>query len=140
MDNIGEVLFLAKSMELGLIASRPFSPCKYDFIVDNGNQLLRVQVKMTSYVNPTQYNGDTYVVKAASGSKGKKAYTKEEIDVLAILCHPIGAWYIIPIEDAGKVLNMYLYPHRSLIGDFSTGKHEKFLNAWVHLKSPHGHS
>ena len=37
MDNIGEVLFLAKCMELDLVASRPYAPCKYDFIVDNSN-------------------------------------------------------------------------------------------------------
>jgi len=140
MDNIGEVLFLAKTMELGLVASRPFAPCKYDFIVDNGEELLRVQVKMTSSVTPTQNNGDTYVVKVASGSKSKKAYTKKDVDVIAILCHPINVWYIIPIEDAGEVLNMYLYPHRSLIGDFSTGKHETYFNAWVNIKNRQGGS
>ena len=137
MDNIGEVFFLAKCMELGLIASRPFSPCKYDFIVDNGNHLLRVQVKMTSSKRETKSSGDVYVVKVASGSKGKQRYTKKDVDVIAILCHPLNVWYIIPIEDAGESVSMYLYPHRSLIGDFSTGMHESFYNKWIHLTTPH---
>lgn len=136
MDNIGEVLFLAKSMELGLIASRPFSPCKYDFIIDNGKQLLRVQVKMTSSTRDTQSSGEVYVVKVASGSGSKQRYTKEQVDVIAVLCHPINVWYIIPIENAGEKLSMYLYPHRSLIGDSSVGMHEAYFNSWVHLTNP----
>lgn len=136
MDNIGEVLFLAKSMELGLVASRPFSPCKYDFIIDNGKQLLRVQVKMTSSTRDTQSSGEVYVVKVASGSGSKQRYTKEQVDVIAVLCHPLNVWYIIPIENAGEKLSMYLYPHRSLIGDFSVGMHEQFFNSWVHLTNP----
>jgi hypothetical protein len=133
MDNIGEVLFLAKTMELDLVASRPFVPCKYDFIVDNGKKLARVQVKLTSSVRETNSSGDVYVCKAANGSGSKNAYTKEEIDFLAIYCHPVGAWYIIPIEEAGDKLSFYLYPHRSIIGDFSTGMHENFFNAWTLL-------
>tara|TARA_B100001094_G_C17669119_1_gene547886 strand:+ start:21 stop:482 length:462 start_codon:yes stop_codon:yes gene_type:complete len=136
MDNIGEVLFLAKCMELGLVASRPFSACKYDFVVDNGNRLLRVQVKMTSSTRDTKSSGDVYVVKVANGSGSKRRYTKEQVDVIAVLCHPIGVWYIIPIENAGEKLSMYLYPHRSLMGDFSTGMHESFFNKWIHIVNP----
>ena len=136
MDNIGEVHFLAKTMELGLTTSRPFTPCKYDFIVDNGSHLLRVQVKMTSSTRDTKSSGEVYVVKVASGSGSKQRYTKEQVDVIAVLCHPINVWYIIPIENAGEKLSMYLYPHRSLIGDFSVGMHESFFNSWVHLTNP----
>jgi hypothetical protein len=132
MDNIGEVLFLAKCMELDLVASRPYAPCKYDFIVDNSNILYRVQVKMIGSTRQTEA-GDVYVGKIGSGNKNKSLYTKKEIDVLAILCYPINVWYIIPIEEAGEVVSMYFYPNRSILGDFSTGKHEKFFNKWNNL-------
>ena len=132
MDNIGEVLFLAKCMELDLIASRPYAPCKYDFIVDNSETLYRVQVKMIGSTRPTK-KGDVYVGKIGSGNKSKSTYTKKEIDVLAILCYPINVWYIIPIEQAGNIVSMYFYPHRTMLGDLSSGKHEKFFNKWINL-------
>ncbi len=135
MDNIGEVFFLAKTMELGLIASRPFTPCKYDFIVDNGHGLIRVQVKYTNSTRDTKSSGQVYVCKVANGSSGKRAYTEKEIDFLAIHCHDINVWYIIPMKDAGEKVSMYFYPHRSIIGDFSTGKHEKYFNNWSLIKN-----
>jgi len=130
MDNIGEVFFLAKTMEHGLVASRPFVPVKYDFIVDNGHSLVRVQVKYTNSKRDTQSSGDVYVCKVANGSSNKRAYTKKDVDFLAIHCQDADAWYIIPIEDAGEKVSMYFYPHRSVIGDFSVGKHEKYFNSW----------
>ena len=136
MDDIGEVYFLAKCMELGLSVSKPFKPMKYDFIVDNGTDLLKVQCKRTASSKTTQEGFDTYYLKCASGSKQKQRYTKEQIDILAIYCDPIGVWYIIPIEDAGEKLSMYLYPHRSLLGDFSVGQHEAHFNRWVNLTNP----
>ena len=51
MDNIGEVLFLAKCMELDLIASRPYAPCKYDFIVDNSDYFIRIDLTDTKTNN-----------------------------------------------------------------------------------------
>ena len=83
MDNIGEVLFLAQTMELGLIASRPYAPCKYDFVVDNGSTLMRVQVKMITATRPTESSGDVYVGKIGSGTRSKTKYTKKDVDFLA---------------------------------------------------------
>ena len=139
MDNIGEVLFLAKCMELDLIASRPYAPCKYDFIVDNKETLFRVQVKMIGSIRPTK-KGDVYVGKIGSGRGSKSTYNKKEIDVLAILCYPINVWYIIPIEEAGDIVSMYFYPHRTILGDLSSGKHEKFFNKWIHLLNRPSHT
>lgn len=138
MDNIGEVLFLAKTMELGMIASRPFLPTKYDFIVDNGHTLARVQVKQTGSTRETESSGDVYVCKAANGSAQKQAYTSKDIDFMAIYCIHIGCWYIIPIEELGDKLSLYLYPHRSIVGDYETGKYEKFFNAWTNLMTYRG--
>lgn len=138
MDNIGEVLFLAKCMELDLIASRPYAPCKYDFIVDNSEILFRVQVKMIGSTRPTK-KGDVYVGKIGSGRSSKSTYNKKEIDVLAILCYPINVWYIIPIEKAGDTVSMYFYPHRTILGDLASGKHERFFNKWIHLLNRPSH-
>ena len=85
MDNIGEVFFLAKTMELGLIASRPFIPCKYDFIIDNGHGLIRVQVKYTNSTRDTQSSGQVYVCKVANGSGSKKPIRRRKLTSLRFI-------------------------------------------------------
>ncbi len=48
-----EIRFLARASELGLRVSKPYGDClPYDFIVEHGGRMFRVQVKSTSYQNP----------------------------------------------------------------------------------------
>ena len=62
----------------------------YDVLLDNGDKLLRVQVKTTEkYKSIPQRNVDTkayiFNIKRA-GNKGKTRYSENEIDLFALVC------------------------------------------------------
>jgi hypothetical protein len=51
-----EGAFLNKATSLGLNVAKPWGDSeRYDFIVDSGRRLLRVQVKSTQYVSPERF-------------------------------------------------------------------------------------
>lgn len=87
MGDVAEGAFLYKAMEMGMVVSKPWGDnARYDFAVDTGKKLLRVQVKSTSCLC-----GDRYAV-AAHGSDPTVGYTPEEVDVLVAQVPPEEAW------------------------------------------------
>ena len=89
-----EVCFLWRASALGFTVSRPFGDnARYDFVVDAGAGLLRVQVKSVSVAHRADYR-----IPASSGGRKKKAYTPGQIDFLAAYIIPEDAWYIIPYK------------------------------------------
>src|SRR6184192_2081103 len=88
-----EVCFLEKTTERGFVVSRPWGDnARYDFVVDAGSRLWRVQVRSCSRT-------DAGVFRIATGSGAhKRAYTAQEIDLLAALVVPSKVWYLIPIQ------------------------------------------
>jgi len=87
MGDVAEGAFLYKAMEMGMVVSKPRGDnARYDFAVDTGKKLLRVQVKSTSCLC-----GDRYAV-AAHGSDPTVGYTPEEVDVLVAQVPPEEAW------------------------------------------------
>jgi hypothetical protein len=93
-----EIAFLHKVANLGFTVTKPYGDSEpYDFIVDSGNRLWRVQVKSCQY-----RNGLTYWVGARHRSPTVPAqgpYTAEQIDILAVDIVPADAWYVIPVND-----------------------------------------
>ena len=88
---MAEAAFLHKAMELGLVVSKPWGDnSRYDFVVDTGERLLRVQVKSTSCLCEGRY------AVAAHGSDPKTGYSAEDIDFLVAHVPPEEAWYVIP--------------------------------------------
>lgn len=83
-----EVLFKLRALEKGLIPSTPYGLRRYDFIIDNGKTLLKIQVKMANAVqgNHFQFN---------LRPSGKK-YTEDQVDVFAFYIAPLDTWYIVP--------------------------------------------
>ena len=126
---LGEIAFLQRASEKGLRVSRPFGDSDpYDFIVDNGNQRWRVQVKVTD----TRHSKGSYSVKA-----GRRTYVKDgeeaifspylasEIDFLALHFAPDDMWFIIPIEALEGRTSLcfsFRFPKR--------GPCAPFLNRW----------
>lgn len=56
MGEVAESAFLHKAMELGLAVAKPWGDSsRYDFIVDTGERLLRVQVKSTGCLCEERY-------------------------------------------------------------------------------------
>ena len=90
-----EAAFLTKAASLGFGVSRPWGDSlSYDFIVDNGEQRWRIQVKAT-----ITKHCQSYVVNSRRFRKKRPiAYTKKEIDFLVGYVAPLDRWYVIPVE------------------------------------------
>lgn len=126
MGNIAESNFILKATKKNLNVSTPVvGEHRYDFIIDNGNELFKVQVKSTFSYDQIQ---DRYSVNISYGNNPKKAYTKTDIDYFAIYINNQNSWYIIPIEDIdSKKVN--LYPHRK-----NNGIYERYKDNWKVLR------
>jgi hypothetical protein len=124
MDNRGEVLFLANCMDKNLCVSRPFTTSRYDFIVDNGMALAKIQVKSAHKWKAS--TKDIWLVNASTfrGRKNQEAYTPKDIDFLAFHLIEIGAWYIIPADMIEGRKSFYLYPMDG------KGMWEQFRERW----------
>src|SRR5207248_8329637 len=130
MTNQGEwadVCFMQAALPRGYPLSRPLSAhSAYDFILDTGARLLRVQVKSTSHPH-----GGVFHINASRGFRRKRAYRRHEIDFLAAYLIPLDLWYIIPVAALGSVKTINLFPQRR------AGRLEKFRNRWDLLDSSH---
>ena len=109
-DN-AELKFMLLSHELGHIISKPFGDnSKYDLIIDNGNDLEKIQIKSTSRKD-TSSGMDCYNCLVCSGSKQKQKYNEKDVDFIVIYVIPENTWYKIPVKEIkGKTVK--LYPHR----------------------------
>ena len=106
-----ELRFMLLSQELGHIISKPFGDnSKYDLIIDNGNDLEKIQIKSTSRKD-TSSGMDCYNCLVCSGSKQKEKYNEKDVDFIVIYVIPENTWYKIPVKEIkGKTVK--LYPHR----------------------------
>jgi hypothetical protein len=121
-----EAAFLNKAISLGLNVAKPWGDSeRYDFIVDSGRRLLRVQVKSTQY---------EYLEKNRYGICNHRHgtfYTEEEIDFLAVYIVPLKLWYIIPVKACLNHRTLRFYPASTN----SRGRYEKYREAWWRLES-----
>lgn len=101
--NLTELQCLTTFYSYGYKVSIPYGEnCRYDFILDTGKKLLRVQVKTS---RPLKNEEDGFVFSTAStrvnSSKNiRNYYTKEEIDCFSTFY--LGKCYLIPVEEVGK--------------------------------------
>jgi hypothetical protein len=118
-----ESLFLHRAVSLGFTVSKPWGDnSKYDFIVDNGSRLIRVQVRSVS----TPYE-NAFRISTAFGNNTKTPYGPEDIDLLAAYVEPRNAWYLIPVEAFAPVATIWLFPHRT---SRRSHRFERFREAW----------
>jgi len=113
-----EVLFKLRCLERGLIPSMPYGLRRYDFIVDNGKTLLRVQVKMAN----TPRDRDRYQFNLKPNGKG---YTSEQVDVFAFYIATHDLWYFVPYSHLKNPRVMRIYPDSTL--------HKAYEEAWYIL-------
>jgi hypothetical protein len=123
-----ELKFMVKAAEYGLGVSKPWGDSsRYDFGVEGGGGLVRVQVKSTmcrdkgSYacaVRPNLFMGNPY--------------KKGDFDFLAAYVIPEDVWYIIPVKLVvkGRMGMIILTP--SVAGH----KYEPYMEAWHLLGTP----
>lgn len=118
-----EAAFLCKAAELGFGVAKPWGDSeRYDFIVDNGRRLLRVQVKATDCLRAHAYETRaTYTV-----GKGRAVYSRRDIDFLVAHVVPLDVWYVLPVEACVPAPMLRFYPHRTA----KQMRLEKYKEAW----------
>jgi hypothetical protein len=100
-----EAAFLLKAQSMGFRVARPWGDSdRYDFILDSGGRLWRVQLKSTEVLHSRGYE-----VQSIYGvyGRGKSEYTADDIDVLLVRIGPIDACYVRPIAALAKNLQFY---------------------------------
>jgi len=104
-----EAAFLARAIDMGFGIAKPWGDSRrYDFILDNGECLHRIQVKCTECIRARAYETRaTYTT-----GKGRAVYTKADIDFIAAHVVPLDLWYIIPVEVCTPQPMLRFYPHR----------------------------
>jgi hypothetical protein len=121
---ISEAVFLHKAISLGLEVVKPWGDSeRYDFIVDSGRRLWRVQVKCTAALRAGGYH--IQPIHFVYG-KSKVVYTAEDIDVLAGHVVPLNVWYLVPVEALAQGTSLRLYPE----GGCKRARFEKYREAW----------
>ncbi|HTW57612.1 MAG TPA: group I intron-associated PD-(D/E)XK endonuclease [Terriglobales bacterium] len=104
-----EAAFLDRAIQRNFGVAKPWGDSRrYDFILDNGQCLHRIQVKCTESIRARAYETRaTYTV-----GKKRAVYTKKDIDFIAAHVVPLDLWYIIPVEVCTPAPMLRFYPHR----------------------------
>jgi hypothetical protein len=123
-----EAAFLHKAATLEFGIAKPWGDSRrYDFILDNGDRLHRIQVKCTEAIRAQAYETRaTY-----SQGSGRAVYTKKDIDFIAAHVVPLDIWYIIPVEICTPAPMLRFYPHRQA----KKMRLESYREAWHLLQA-----
>jgi hypothetical protein len=117
------MMFMVKATQKGFATAKPYGDSRrYDFIVDTGRRLWRVQVKSSSRLCKGAYH-----VSASRHSSGRTlAYKASEIDLVIAYVVPENAWFLIPVEAFAPRKSLRLYPR----GDPRGRMYGRFREAW----------
>jgi hypothetical protein len=115
-----EAAFLAKASRIRIPVCKPWGDSeRYDFVVDWGKGFWRVQVKGASHRDGLRYQ-------AGVGGNGKP-FTKDDMDFVVAHVVPLDVWYVVPIEKAEGLMNLWLSPGST------RSRFEKYREAWCLL-------
>src|SRR5437773_8725026 len=93
---ISEAAFVLRAHSLGFLVAKPWGDSeKYDFVLDAGSKLWRVQLKSTEGVHARGY--EIQPIYSVYG-EGKAGYTAEEVDAVVVAIHACGVWCVISGE------------------------------------------
>ena len=106
----------------------------YDLLVDNGEQIHRIQVKTTQTTDPGGNGRDrsrySFTLKHRANSE---TYQLGAIDYFGFVVLPLCIIYIVPFDKVGGRSKASVYPSNST----SIGRFERYKQAWFLLKSGH---
>ena len=101
---LSEGIVLAYLLKKGYSVSIPFgNNQRYDFILDEGGKLLKVQCKTARFTNGCV----CFSVASVNGFNGKRTTYAGQEDLFLVYCPQTDAVYRFPAEEAGKSA-MYL--------------------------------
>jgi len=116
-----ELVFASRAIELGLDLAKPWGDSSgYDFTVDQGMRIVRVQVKCTIARKNTGY-----ICALLSTGRPYKSNTFEFVAAYVI---PEDTWYIIPERRVRGQWNVGLYPN------LEKAKYRAYQEAWHLLR------
>lgn len=133
MGELAEIAFMYRAASEGIGVAKPYGDSHpYDFLVQHGRRLARVQVKSCFTTQRGYRRMGFAIIVAKHARKGVTLYSPDEIDFIAAFVAPHRAWYVIPVEALGRSKFIRLYPggKSQRIGAF----YEDYREAWRLLK------
>jgi hypothetical protein len=98
-----ELVFAERAMRMGMELARPWGESSgYDFAVDQGERIVRVQVKSTTFKEGAGYSC------TLKDSKGP--YKKNSFDFVAAYVIPEDVWFVLPEKKVRGMWSVGLYP------------------------------
>jgi hypothetical protein len=128
---LGEVAFLHKATELGFMVAQPYGlGHPFDFIVQGGPCLLRVQVKAAAHMRFGLYAVSIFRHLGC----GKQAYRACDVDFVAVYIIPEKTWYILPVREVENRQTLMFRPK----GYCRRDPYAHYREAWHLLREPDG--
>jgi len=81
---IAQLKVQLKAAEKGIVLSKPVIDSRYDFILDDGHKLERVQVKYANGKAPHSQGSVRISLKSWEGRKLRRKYCADEVDALLV--------------------------------------------------------
>jgi hypothetical protein len=131
LGDLGEVAFLHKATALGFMVAQPYGMGHpFDFIVQGGRGLCRVQVKATVHMRFGLYRVNIFRNLGA----GRRAYREYEVDFVAVYIIPEDTWYILPVREVADRRVLMFRPK----GYPRPDPYAQYREAWHLLNEPDG--
>jgi hypothetical protein len=128
---LGEIAFMHKAASLGFALALPYGHLRrYDFIVDSGSNLWRVQVKTTTSMRDGLYK----VSASRSDNRVSRPYTESEIDFFVAYVVPEKTWYVLPVREVVGHKDIGFRPK----GFRRRDPYAYYREAWHLLRQPDG--
>jgi len=134
MGELAELAFMYKAASLDFGVAKPYGDSRpYDFLLQHGSRVLRIQVKSVFTTNRGEkrfcYSVNVF---QTHYKKGIAHYSANDIDFIAAFVAPHNAWYLIPIESLSTRKSIHLYPAGKK--KRTAGLFEHYREAWHLLK------
>jgi len=119
---LAELAFVYKAASFGFGVAKPYGDSEhYDFIVDSGERLWRVQVKSVGVLRYGAY----YINAKRRFRRKVVAYDPADVDFLISHVVPEDLWYVIPVDVINLRKTVRVYP----LGD-RRGEYRCYREAW----------
>jgi hypothetical protein len=95
--DLGEVAFVHKAMTLRFTVAKPYGHNhRYDFILESGKNLWRIQVKTCTHLRNDLYRANVF----HSLNGASTSYTQADCDFIVVYVMPLKTWYVLPVREA----------------------------------------